>query len=200
MTDVVAALATDWSRIYFISWYVLAVVVISNLVIAQILEAFFDESEQKGDNSADEDLSGPSVVGQSRATQRFVAGMDAVNRPPSAYDDRIMNRGPVHKDWISRRWSAELDAISRAPAEEEGIFRRMDGASGISRRASDELLLMHRELSQADTSEHASSPIPAQPPALPLPRVPLAHSPLEQGISSHSPCMPPTSEMPKPPP
>ena len=34
--EVVATLTSDVSRIYFISWYVVAVVVMSNLVVAQV--------------------------------------------------------------------------------------------------------------------------------------------------------------------
>ena len=42
--DAVAALASDWSRLYFLSWYALAVVVMSNLIVAHVIDGFFDQA------------------------------------------------------------------------------------------------------------------------------------------------------------
>merc|ERR1711924_283830 len=43
MDGVVAAVDNNqWARAYFISWYVLAVIVVTNLVVAFILEGFFE--------------------------------------------------------------------------------------------------------------------------------------------------------------
>ena len=40
MQDVVDV-TSDWARVYFISWYLLAVVILTNLIVAHILDGFF---------------------------------------------------------------------------------------------------------------------------------------------------------------
>lgn len=42
--QVITTLTSSWSILYFISWYVLAVVVMFNLVVAHVLDGFFDGS------------------------------------------------------------------------------------------------------------------------------------------------------------
>ncbi|KAL3898282.1 MAG: hypothetical protein SGPRY_012875, partial [Prymnesium sp.] len=46
--DVIVDLTSSWSIIYFISWYILAVVIMFNLVIAHILDGYFDGSHALG--------------------------------------------------------------------------------------------------------------------------------------------------------
>ena len=45
--DQAVAVSNDWARIYFISWFILAVMVMSNLIVAHILDGILIEEEEE---------------------------------------------------------------------------------------------------------------------------------------------------------
>ena len=45
--DQAVAVSNDWARIYFISWFILAVMVMSNLIVAHILDGILIEEEER---------------------------------------------------------------------------------------------------------------------------------------------------------
>ena len=45
--DQAVAVSSDWARIYFISWFILAVMVMSNLIVAHILDGILIEEEER---------------------------------------------------------------------------------------------------------------------------------------------------------
>ena len=46
------AVSNDWARVYFISWFILAVMVMSNLIVAHILDGILIEEETRLDGPA----------------------------------------------------------------------------------------------------------------------------------------------------
>jgi two pore calcium channel protein len=62
ITDVFVAATDDWARVYFISWYVLAVVVMSNLIVAHILDGILVDEGPSAEEAPREEHESPTTT------------------------------------------------------------------------------------------------------------------------------------------
>ncbi|XP_074567434.1 two pore calcium channel protein 1-like [Curcuma longa] len=59
---------TYWTLVYFISFYLITVLLLLNLVVAFILEAFFAEMDLESANEPNEEMDAPKRKGRRRLT------------------------------------------------------------------------------------------------------------------------------------
>ena len=58
--DQAVAVSNDWARIYFVSWFILAVMVMSNLIVAHILDGILIEEETPPASESHEEGEAPA--------------------------------------------------------------------------------------------------------------------------------------------
>jgi hypothetical protein len=54
---------TKWSRVYFVSFYIVGVVMVLSLVVAFVVEAYFEDAARHAEVSPPDDSENPSELG-----------------------------------------------------------------------------------------------------------------------------------------